>query len=81
MSTLSHFLITASLRKSLKWRLEMPVTAVLLGSVAPHLPVYLMSLGGLFYYRWVLGWENRETLTRQAHRSQSGPRSQIRPTD
>lgn len=36
----------------------MPRGAVLLGSVAPDLPVYLMSAGGLVYYRCVLGWEN-----------------------
>ncbi|MBI2479759.1 MAG: hypothetical protein HYV60_14335 [Planctomycetia bacterium] len=62
MNTPSHLITTAALRKVLRGRLPTPRNAVLLGAVAPDLPLYLMSLGGLFYYRCVLGWESRPTF-------------------
>lgn len=62
MNTPSHLIMTAALRKVLRDRLPAPLSAVLLGAVAPDLPLYLMSIGGLFYYRCVLGWESRPTF-------------------
>jgi hypothetical protein len=49
MNTPSHFLMTAALRKALP-RLSMSRSAVLLGSIAPDIPLYLLSFGGLFYF-------------------------------
>ena len=55
MNTPTHFLMTAALRKALP-RLEMVSSAVLLGSIAPDIPLYLLSFGGLFYFHQILGW-------------------------
>jgi len=54
MNTPSHFLMTAALRKALPW-LTMSRSAVLLGSMAPDIPLYLLSFGGLFYFYSVEG--------------------------
>ena len=56
MNTPSHFLMTAGLRKALPgW--NMTRSAVLLGSVAPDIPLYLLTFGGLFYFRYLQGWQ------------------------
>ena len=55
MNTPTHFLMTAALRKALP-RLEMISSAVLLGSVAPDIPLYVLSIGGLFYFNHIVGW-------------------------
>ncbi len=47
-------IITGALRKRLT-RLSIPLGAVLWGSVAPDLPLYLLSLGGFLYYSLVAG--------------------------
>jgi hypothetical protein len=36
-------------------------SAFLLGAVAPDLPLYLLSLGGILYYRVILGWSSPAT--------------------
>ncbi len=55
MNTPTHFLMTAALRKALPdW--EIPRSAVYLGAVAPDVPLYLLSFGGLAYYQAGLGW-------------------------
>ncbi len=61
MNTPSHLLITAALRKSLKDR-SMVTSAFLCGAVAPDMPLYLLSFGGLLYYRAVLGWSSSATF-------------------
>lgn len=61
MRTPSHFLITAVLRKALP-RIPIVKSAVLLGSVAPDIPLLLLSVGGYFYFHNHLGWEVRETF-------------------
>ncbi len=48
-------MMTAGLLKTLP-RLRMVRSAVLLGSVAPDIPLYVLSIGGLFYFQQVLGW-------------------------
>lgn len=59
MNTPTHFLITAAIRKAAPgWNI--PRGAVWLGSVAPDIPLYLLSIGGLLYYRYALGWELRD---------------------
>lgn len=56
MNTPSHFLMTAVLDKSFP-RVPIVKSAFLLGSVAPDLPLWVLSLGGVIYYHWILGWE------------------------
>ena len=53
MNTPSHAIITAALRKRTFW--TVPLSAVLWGSVAPDVPLYLLSLGGFLYYPLVAG--------------------------
>lgn len=60
MNTPSHFLITAGLENALP-RVPIVKSAFLLGSVAPDLPLWLLSIGGLIYYRLILGWSAAET--------------------
>lgn len=62
MNTPSHFIITAALRKSLRKRVTMPARAILTGSIAPDLPVYLMTLGAFLYFRVMLGWDSQQTF-------------------
>lgn len=58
MNTPSHLIITAALRKRVR-PAPIPTSAVLWGSIAPDLPLYLLSIGGLLYYRFFLGWDAR----------------------
>ena len=51
MTTPSHFIITAALARRLRQRLPVPVMAVLIGSVAPDIPLFLLSTGTALYYR------------------------------
>ncbi len=60
MNTPTHFLMTAALRKALP-SLRMRRSAVLLGSLAPDLPLYALSFGGLFYFTWFEGRTLRES--------------------
>lgn len=60
MNTPSHFLLTAGLDKLLV-RVPIVKNAFLLGSVAPDLPLWLLSIGGILYYRVFLGWSAAET--------------------
>ncbi|MDH3604027.1 MAG: zinc dependent phospholipase C family protein [Candidatus Tectomicrobia bacterium] len=60
MNTPSHWLMTAGLRKYLQWPL--PGAAVLWGSIAPDIPLYMLSFGGMFYYRTLLGWSDTQTF-------------------
>lgn len=62
MTTPSHLVMTAALRRSLG-----PACgagrAFLVGSVAPDVPLYLLSLGALVYYRGLLGWPRSQVWT------------------
>lgn len=60
MNTPSHFLITAALDKALP-RVPIVKNAFLLGSVAPDLPLWLLSITGITYYRFVKGWSAAAT--------------------
>ncbi len=62
MNTPSHFLITAGLEKFLV-RVPIVKSAFLFGSVAPDLPLWFLSIGGIVYYRYILGWSASETAT------------------
>lgn len=61
MNTPSHFLMTAALEKKLH-RVPIVKSAFLWGSVAPDLPLWLLSIGGMVYYHLMLGWSLRETF-------------------
>ncbi|MBF2000205.1 MAG: zinc dependent phospholipase C family protein [Synechococcales cyanobacterium M58_A2018_015] len=56
MNTPSHFLMTAALDQALP-RVPIVKQAFLLGSVAPDLPLWVLSLGGIAYYHGIRGWE------------------------
>lgn len=60
MNTPSHFLMTAALDKALP-RVPIHQQAFLLGSVAPDLPLWVLSLGGIVYYHFILGWSMTAT--------------------
>ncbi|MBW4545613.1 MAG: metal-dependent hydrolase [Symplocastrum torsivum CPER-KK1] len=61
MNTYSHFLMTAALDKSLP-RVPIVKRAFLLGSVAPDLPLWILSIGSISYYHFIQGWSLRETF-------------------
>lgn len=61
MNTPSHFLMTAALDKALP-RIPIVQSAFLLGSVAPDIPLWLLSIGGIVYYRYILGWSASDTF-------------------
>jgi membrane-bound metal-dependent hydrolase YbcI (DUF457 family) len=60
LNTPSHFLMTAALDKALP-RVPIVKSAFLIGSVAPDLPLWLLSIGGILYYRFFLGWSMGDT--------------------
>ena len=55
LNTPSHALIGAALRKGYGERWAVPLSAVLWGSVAPDIPLYLLSVGGGIYYTQIMG--------------------------
>jgi membrane-bound metal-dependent hydrolase YbcI (DUF457 family) len=61
MNTPSHLIITAALDKGLS-RVPIHRPAFLWGSIAPDLPLWILSLGGMIYYRFILGWSMRDTF-------------------
>jgi membrane-bound metal-dependent hydrolase YbcI (DUF457 family) len=63
MNTPSHFLITASIDRAFP-RIPILKQAFLLGSIAPDLPLWLLSIGGIIYYRFGLGWSTTATAQR-----------------
>jgi LexA-binding, inner membrane-associated putative hydrolase len=60
MNTPSHFIMTAAIDKALP-RVSIVKRAFLLGSVAPDLPLWLLSIGGLVYYHVLQGWTVADT--------------------
>lgn len=61
MNTPSHFLITAALEKALP-RVPIHRAAFLWGAIAPDLPLWLLSVSGVAYYHFYLGWSMAETF-------------------
>jgi membrane-bound metal-dependent hydrolase YbcI (DUF457 family) len=54
MQTPSHFLITAVVNYKLKERaVAVHSKALLVGSVLPDIPFFLLTMGGEIYYRWL----------------------------
>jgi len=61
VNTPSHLLMTAAIRKAAPtW--QMPRSAVLIGAVAPDVPLTLVSLGGFMFFRYVQGMPAREVF-------------------
>jgi len=61
MNTLSHFLMTAALDKSLP-RVPIVKSAFLLGSIAPDLPLWILSISSISYYHFIQGWSLADTF-------------------
>lgn len=61
MNTLSHFLMTAALDKSLP-RVPIVKSAFLLGSIAPDIPLWILSISSISYYHFIQGWSVREAF-------------------
>ena len=57
MNTPSHWLMTITAGKLIPWAKKCPRWALGLGSIAPDIPLYLLSFGGIYYFRNYLGWE------------------------
>lgn len=62
MNTPSHFLITAAIEKALP-RVPIVKSAFLLGAVAPDVPLWLLSIGGVIYYHFIVGWSTADTAS------------------
>ena len=69
MNTPSHFILAAAARKAMP-KLRMPASAILIGSVAPDIPLYVLCLGALIYFPLGLDCARRG---RTATVSQRGP--------
>ncbi|MEM9940468.1 MAG: metal-dependent hydrolase [Planctomycetota bacterium] len=57
MNTPSHWLMTISVGKIGPWKQNCPKWALGLGSIAPDIPLYFLSFGGIAYFGWWLGWD------------------------
>ena len=53
--------MTAALDKALP-RMPIVKRAFLLGSVMQDVPLWLLSMGGVAYYQWALGWSTEDTF-------------------
>ncbi|MCB0135300.1 MAG: hypothetical protein KDD75_09355, partial [Caldilineaceae bacterium] len=53
MQTPTHFLIAGALAVPARRHLIGNTPALLLGAVLPDIPFALLTLWGLFYYRWI----------------------------
>ena len=62
MNTPSHWLMTIAAGKLHPGAKNSPRWALALGSVAPDLPLYFLSFGGIYYFRNMLGWENERVF-------------------
>ncbi len=62
MNTPSHFLMTAATEKALP-RVPIVKSAFLIGSIAPDIPLWILSIGGIIYYRFILGWSAGNTAS------------------
>lgn len=60
MNTPSHWLMTVAAGKLGPWAGKCPRWALGLGSVAPDLPLYGLSFGGIWYFSQVKGWEMKQ---------------------
>ena len=63
MNTPSHWLMTVAIGKFYKPLKNAPRWALGLGSIAPDIPLYVMSFGGIYYFRNIKGWSDKETFS------------------
>lgn len=63
MNTPTHLIITLALRRYVQTR-AIRTSGVLWGSIAPDIPLYLLSLGGYLYFRQYLRWSSERTFER-----------------
>ena len=54
MNTPTHLVMTAALRRAMPQQ-SIPLSAALLGSIAPDLPLYFLTFGGMYYFTSVEG--------------------------
>lgn len=55
--------MTIAAGKLLPWAQKCPRWALGLGSIAPDIPLYFLSFGGIFYFRNYLGWEDKRVFS------------------
>ena len=63
MNTPSHWLMTITAAKLIPWAQKPPRWALGLGSIAPDIPLYFLSFGGIYYFRDYLGWEDKRVFS------------------
>ena len=63
MNTPSHWLMTVAAGRVIqeKSKVPNPKWALGLGSIAPDIPLYFLSFGGIWYYRAWHGWSSNDT--------------------
>ena len=54
--------MTAAINKGFP-KVPIVKSAFLIGSVAPDIPLWLLSLGGIAYYHWIKGWSLERTFS------------------
>lgn len=62
MNTPSHWLMTVAIGKIGPWKNKVPKWSLGLGSLAPDLPLYLLSLGGIVYFSVWKQWPAKDTF-------------------
>jgi len=55
--------MTIAAGKLIPWARNSPQWALGLGSLAPDIPLYFLSFGGIYYFRNVLGWEDKRVFS------------------
>ena len=54
--------MTIAAGKLIPWAKKCPRWALGLGSIAPDIPLYFLSFGGIYYFRNYLGWEDKRVF-------------------
>ena len=62
MNTPSHWLMTVAAGKVGPWKGNIPKWSLGLGSLAPDIPLYFLSFGGLFYFSVLKQWPDKQTF-------------------
>jgi hypothetical protein len=62
MNTPSHWLMTVAAGRIGPWKNKVPKWSLGLGSLAPDIPLYVLSLGGIFYFSVWSQWPDSKTF-------------------